>query len=302
MELTILGMVTDLLSYYKYNFGVQLCLLNGKSNLLCSVDGLESYHTTALWRTPTWLLIMRWAYSTLEHVYCWKWNKSGARSFSHIAGFYQWQHTIIAVVPWLGQQQHWQPSVPILNTYPSLRWHGNLSTWCTCRNLGTTGAWFLNKIIVSRWGATTAIPPITHRIQTYMLSTLTILPACTAHADAWVDGMLSHYYQMTTSKVGQQSSVGIANSYKVDDSHTKSTWGVKISTSVQTSPGVPHSFPESGYRVSFTKVKWPGRGADHPPHLALRFKKEQSYRGADKSSAISHCCRRNLVGKPSECF
>jgi hypothetical protein len=38
-----------------------------------------------------------------------------------------------------------------------------------------------------------------------MLSSLSTLLACTARGDGWVDGMLSHYYQMTTSKVGWQS-------------------------------------------------------------------------------------------------
>jgi len=33
----------------------------------------------------------------------------------------------------------------------------------------------------------------------------------------------------------------------------------------------------NGYLVSFMEVKWPGHGVDHPPHLALRFKKEHSY-------------------------
>jgi hypothetical protein len=34
------------------------------------------------------------------------------------------------------QQQHWWHSVPILNTYPSLRWHGSLSSWRGCREFG----------------------------------------------------------------------------------------------------------------------------------------------------------------------
>ena len=42
-------------------------------------------------------------------------------------------------------------------------------------------------------------------------------------------------------------------------------------------PCGPPSLPYNGYRVSFPGVKRPGRGVDHPPHLAPRLKKEQSY-------------------------
>jgi hypothetical protein len=36
----------------------------------------------------------------------------------------------------------------------------------------------------------------------------------------------------------------------------------------------PTSLLYSGYRVPFPGVKRPGRGVDHPPHLAPRLKKE----------------------------
>jgi len=42
---TILGMATILLIYYKYNFGVRLCPPNGNSNLLCSTNGLHNQVT-----------------------------------------------------------------------------------------------------------------------------------------------------------------------------------------------------------------------------------------------------------------
>jgi len=45
--------------------------------------------------------------------------------------------------------------------------------------------------------------------------------------------------KMTTSKIGQQSSVNIANSYRLDDPWIKSRWGIggeAISAPVQTSP------------------------------------------------------------------
>jgi len=88
---TILGMATILLIYYKYNFGVRLCPPNGNSNLLCSTNGL---HNQVTWlhcgRAPTSPFITRWAYSTLVHVYRQRPNNSGERSsFSHIASCYQ---------------------------------------------------------------------------------------------------------------------------------------------------------------------------------------------------------------------
>ena len=39
----------------------------------------------------------------------------------------------------------------------------------------------------------------------------------------------------------------------------------------------PPSLLYNGYRVSFPGVERQGRGADHPPHLSPRLKKEQSY-------------------------
>ena len=36
----------------------------------------------------------------------------------------------------------------------------------------------------------------------------------------------------------------------------------------------PHSVLYNGYRVSFTGVKWPGRGFKRPPYLVPRLKKE----------------------------
>ena len=143
------------------------------------------------------------------------------------------------MAPWLGQQQHWRPSVPILNTYASLRWHGSLLTWCGCRELGRIGA----PDYLTKLSCLSGVPPLQSlpsntktRLQTCVLSSLSILLVWMAHGDAWVDGTLSHYCQTTTSKVGQQSSVGIANSYRLDDLQIESRWGLRISTPIQTGP------------------------------------------------------------------
>jgi hypothetical protein len=42
-------------------------------------------------------------------------------------------------------------------------------------------------------------------------------------------------------------------------------------------PWGPPSLLCKGYRVSFLGVKWPRRGVNHPPHLALKLQKEYSY-------------------------
>jgi len=52
--------------------------------------------------------------------------------------------------------------------------------------------------------------------------------------------------------------------------------GDEIITPFQTGPGA-HPASYTMGTGSFPGVKWPGRGVDHPPHLALRLKKEYSY-------------------------
>ena len=49
--------------------------------------------------------------------------------------------------------------------------------------------------------------------------------------------------------------------------------GSRFSAPIQTTPGGPPSLLYSGYRV-FAGVKWLGLVIGHPPHLALRLKKE----------------------------
>ena len=47
----------------------------------------------------------------------------------------------------------------------------------------------------------------------------------------------------------------------------------RLSAAVQTDPGADPTSYTVGTE-SFPGVKWPGRGVDHPPHLAQRLKKE----------------------------
>jgi hypothetical protein len=68
------------------------------------------------------------------------------------------------------------------------------------------------------------------------------------------------------------SSVGIATSYGLDGPEIESQWGAKISPPVQADPGAHPASCIMG-TGSFPGVKRPGRGFDHPPHLAPRLKK-----------------------------
>ena len=76
--------------------------------------------------------------------------------------------------------------------------------------------------------------------------------------------------------MGRDSVVGITTRYGLDGPGIESQWGARFSAPVQNGPG---AYPAS-YTMgtgSFAGVKRPGRGVDHPPHLAPRLKKEYSH-------------------------
>ena len=79
--------------------------------------------------------------------------------------------------------------------------------------------------------------------------------------------------------MGQDSSVGIATRYGLEGLGIESRGGSRFSSPLQTGPGAyPASYTRgTGY---FPRVKQPGSGVDHPPHLAPRLKKEYSYTSA----------------------
>jgi len=107
---------------------------------------------------------------------------------------------------------------------PTLAWGDrDASQPDTRREFGSISARFLNKTIVSQWGATPAVSPVKHWDTTAHLSINTPgLYSMWRCLGGWIS---SHYHQMTTSKVGQQSSVSIANSYRVADPQSESWWG-----------------------------------------------------------------------------
>jgi hypothetical protein len=74
--------------------------------------------------------------------------------------------------------------------------------------------------------------------------------------------------------VGRDSSVGIATRYRLDGPGIDSRWGgARFFATTQTGPGA-HPAPYTMGTGSLPGVKRPGAGVDHPPHIALRFKKE----------------------------
>jgi len=72
--------------------------------------------------------------------------------------------------------------------------------------------------------------------------------------------------------MGRDSLVGIATYNEQDGPGFEYRWG-EIFATVQTDPGT-HPPPYTVGIMSFPRVKRPGRGVDHPPHLAPRLRKE----------------------------
>jgi hypothetical protein len=74
---------------------------------------------------------------------------------------------------------------------------------------------------------------------------------------------------------GPDSSVGIATCYWLDAPGIESRWGSRFFAHVQTGPEAHPASCTMG-TGSFLGVKWPGRGADHPPLLAPRSRKSRA--------------------------
>jgi len=62
----------------------------------------------------------------------------------------------------------------------------------------------------------------------------------------------------------RDSSVGTANQYELEGLGIESRWEARPSAPIQTAPGAHQASYTMG-TGSFTGVKRPGRGADHPP-------------------------------------
>ena len=73
--------------------------------------------------------------------------------------------------------------------------------------------------------------------------------------------------------VGMDSSVDTATLYGLDG-RGSNAGGCEIFRSRPDRSRVPPSLLYNEHRVSFPRVKRPGRGVNHPPHLAPKLKKE----------------------------
>ena len=76
--------------------------------------------------------------------------------------------------------------------------------------------------------------------------------------------------------VGRDISVGIETRYGPDGPRIESRWGARFPAPVQTGHGA-HPVSYTMDNGSSPGVKRPGRGVDHPPHLAPRLMKRWSY-------------------------
>ena len=70
----------------------------------------------------------------------------------------------------------------------------------------------------------------------------------------------------------RDSSVSIATRYGMDGPGIEFWWGARFSAPVQTGP-VAHPASYTTGTGSFSEVKRPGGGADHPPHLSAEVMK-----------------------------
>jgi hypothetical protein len=85
--------------------------------------------------------------------------------------------------------------------------------------------------------------------------------------------VLLHFFMHSRKIVARDSSVGIATHYRLDGPGIESQWEARFSLPVQTGPGAHPAYYTMG-TASFPGVKRPGRGVDHPSHIAPRLKKE----------------------------
>jgi hypothetical protein len=102
-----------------------------------------------------------------------------------------------------------------------------------------------------------------------MLVTLCMYEHSATITEDDVTGIMGTVYGL---RVGRDNAIGIATCYGLDDPAA----GARFSAPVQTGP-VAHAASYTMGTGSFPEVKRPGRGVDHPHHLALRLKKEYSY-------------------------
>jgi hypothetical protein len=79
-----------------------------------------------------------------------------------------------------------------------------------------------------------------------------------------------------TRSVGRDSVDSIATRYGLDGPRIEARWGRDFPHPSRSAPEADPALYTMG-TGSFSGIKRPGRGVDHPPRLAPRLKKEYSY-------------------------
>jgi hypothetical protein len=83
--------------------------------------------------------------------------------------------------------------------------------------------------------------------------------------------MLVYFTILFIILVSRDGVVGVATCHELDGPGNESR--TRFSPTVQTVPGADPASRKMGAGL-LPVVKWPGRGVDHPPHLAPGLKKE----------------------------
>ena len=90
--------------------------------------------------------------------------------------------------------------------------------------------------------------------------------------------------------MGRDTAVSIATRYELD-APASNPGGGEIFRTHRGRPWGPPNLLYNWYRVSFTDIKRPERGADHPHHLAPRLRKEYSYTSPSTFWVFMACSR-----------
>jgi hypothetical protein len=77
--------------------------------------------------------------------------------------------------------------------------------------------------------------------------------------------------------VGRDSSVGISTRYGLGGPGIESRWGGEIFRTRPYPPWGPYSLLYNGHRVSFSGVKRPGSGVNHPPPSSAEVKENVEF-------------------------